>query len=425
MSKIYSVPRGTKDILPEEVELWQYLEEKFRECCLLFGYKEIRTPVFEATNLFTRSIGEGTDIVDKEMYNFEDKSGRELSLRPEGTAPIIRAVIEGNLYSKESLLRLYYLGPMFRYDRPQKGRQRQFHQVGIEAIGSGSAFLDGEIILLSNFFLATIGIKETILHLNSVGCNICRPSYKEELKNFLQNKFDSFCEDCKTRFLYNPLRILDCKNEKCKSEIKNSPKVLEYLCGECKEHFDNLKNHLEKLGIKYQINPYLVRGLDYYTKTTFEITSSLLGSQDAIIGGGRYDNLVEQFGGPSLGAVGFAAGCERIINILSQRKEKILKKQEYVFIATIGEEAKFKGIEIANKLRERKIATLISPDFSSLKSQMRQADKYAKYVIIIGENEIKKNIYILKNLTTGEQKEMKEEELVNFLESVFPTSIIP
>jgi histidyl-tRNA synthetase len=412
MSKLYSVPRGTKDILPEEIELWQYLEKNFQDCCRLFGYKEIRTPIFESSDLFIRTLGEETDIVEKEMYIFEDKSGRSLALRPEATAPVIRTVVEKSLFSKESLLRLYYIGPMFRYDRPQKGRYRQFHQVGVEAIGSSSFFLDGEVISLSCFFLSRIGLKNFNLQLNSVGCKICRKIYRENLRNFLENKIGNFCPDCQKRFIKNPLRILDCKNENCKRNIENSPKILDYLCESCKEHFENLKNYLDRIKIDYKINPYLVRGLDYYTKTTFEITSPFLGSQDAILGGGRYDYLVEEFGGPPLGAVGFAGGCERIINILSENREKILEKQKYVFIATLGKEAKFRGIEIANKLRSEKICTLISPEESSLKSQMRQANKYAEYVIIIGENEIEKNIYTLKNLNTGEQKEVKEEELI-------------
>lgn len=410
----YSLPRGTKDILPEEIELWQYLEKNFRESCNLFGYKEIRTPIFEFTEVFARSIGETTDIVEKEMYNFKDRAGRNLTLRPEATAAVIRAVVEKSLYTKQPLLRLYYMGPMFRYDRPQKGRYRQFHQLGVEAIGSYSAFLDGEVISLSIFFLTRIGLKNIQLQLNSVGCKNCRNYYREELKNFLKDKIENFCEDCNRRFLLNPLRILDCKNEECRKEIENSPKILNYLCNDCSKHFEILKNYLETLKIEYKINPYLVRGLDYYTKTTFEITFPSSGNQDAIAGGGRYDNLVEEFGGPSLGAVGFAAGCERIINILSDSKN-ISEQTKYVFVATVGEIAKLKGVEIASKLRERKIPVLLSPEFSSLKSQMRQADKYAEYVIIIGEEEIKNNIYILKDLKTGNQKEFKEEELYEYL----------
>ena len=410
-------PRGTKDILPQEVGVWQYLEETFREVCSLFSYQEIKTPVFEEAALFVRGVGEDTDIVSKEMYNFKDKGGRELSLRPEGTAPIIRAYLEHSLYKEIPLLKLYYSGPMFRYDRPQAGRWRQFHHLGVEAIGSPQPALDGEVIALALYFLKRLKIKELNLQLNSVGCPTCRKTYQEVLQKHLKDKLPLLCSDCQNRFLNNPLRILDCKKESCQEVVRTIPPIFDYLCGDCREHFEGIKEYLEEMKIKYILAPHLVRGLDYYTKTAFEITSTHLGAQNALGGGGRYDGLVETCGGPSIPAVGMALGVERIIIALQEERIELpLKKKEETFIATVGEEAKREGFKLLSQLRAAGLAADLDYRPSSLKAQMRQGDKKgARFVIIIGEEELKKGLVSLRDLRQGKQEEIKKEEVIKVL----------
>lgn len=411
------VPRGTKDILPEEVGVWQYLEETFREVCSLFGYQEIKTPIFEEAALFVRGVGRDTDIVSKEMYNFKDKGDRELSLRPEGTAPIIRAYVEHSLYKKTPLLKLYYLGPMFRYDRPQAGRWRQFHHLGVEAIGSSQPALDGEVIALALYFLKRLKIKELELQLNSVGCPTCREAYQKDLQKCLKDKLPLLCSDCQNRFSNNPLRVLDCKKEPCQEVVKSIPPVLDYLCQDCQEHFAGVKEYLDEIKIKYTLNPHLVRGLDYYTRTAFEITSTHLGAQNALGGGGRYDGLVETCGGPSIPAVGMALGVERIIIALQEERIELpLKKKEETFIATVREEAKKEGFKLLSQLRAAGFAADLDYRPSSLKAQMRQGDKKgARFVIIIGEEELKRGVVSLRDLRQGKQEEIKKEEIIKVL----------
>lgn len=411
---MFKVVRGTKDIFLDEIKYWQYVEENFKKICKIFNYQEIRTPIFEETEVFIRSIGLETDIVEKEMYTFLDKKGRNLALRPEETAPVIRAYVENSIFLKKPLSKFYYIGPMFRYDRPQAGRYRQFHQLGVEAIGDISPYLDLEIIILSLNFLENLGLKNFKLFINSIGCKNCRVNYQSELKRFLEKKL--LCNDCNRRLKSAPIRILDCKNEGCKEIAKGIPEIFNFLCDECSEHFEKLKDSLTNFGIEFQIDPYLVRGLDYYTKTCFEIKTDLLGAQNSLIGGGRYDELVKEFGGPDTSAVGFAAGEERIVFCLKKQKIEIKEEGIDVLISTIGDKAKLRGIKLLFNLRRNGLIS--DHDFRtiSLKSQLRYADKLgARFVIIIGEDELKKNIFLVKDLKKSVQFEVSEDDIVNFL----------
>lgn len=404
-------PRGTKDILQDEIYLYQYLEDKFHKICRQHNYTEIRTPIFEDANLFIRSIGETLDIVKKEMYTFFDKKGRHLALRPEGTAPIIRAYLENLIYSRQELYKVYYISPMFRYDRPQQGRYRQFHQLGVEAIGSSSPVIDAEVIKLSCEFLDDLKIKY-ILNLNSVGCPICRPDYGEEIKIFLKDKLINLCDNCKVRYEKNPLRIFDCKVEECKNILRDIPEIFPHLCKECSDHFNVVQNYLKILNINYLLNKNLVRGLDYYTRTTYEIMpAGESGSQSALLGGGRYDNLVEDLGGSKTPAVGMSAGEERII--LHLQKDIIKTKDEIVlFIITLGEEAEKFALKILFELRKKGIKVEINSFKKSLKSQLKYADKIsARYVLIIGEDEVRKNVFILRDMYSSIQREITLSEL--------------
>ncbi|MBR5908455.1 MAG: histidine--tRNA ligase, partial [Schwartzia sp.] len=305
-------PRGTKDILPDSVERWRYVEEKIRDLCERFGYREIRTPLFEHTELFQRGIGDTTDVVEKEMYTFTDRGGRSITLRPENTAAAVRAYLEHKLYAEDALTKLFYIGSMFRFDRPQKGRFREFHQFGVEALGEASPAVDAEIILLAVRFLQSLGLKELSLSINSVGDPACRPVYRQKLKDFFKEKLDGLCDDCRSRYDRNPMRLLDCKNPKCHELSVGAPEISDCLCDECAEHFEKVKSYLKAAGVEYTCDPRLVRGLDYYTKTAFEIKYEPLGAQSAVAGGGRYDGLVEEIGGNSTPAVGFAVGLERV-----------------------------------------------------------------------------------------------------------------
>ncbi|MFH1362457.1 MAG: histidine--tRNA ligase, partial [bacterium] len=353
----YSAARGTKDILPQDVALWQKLEETCRKIFALYNYSEIRTPIFESTELFARSIGKTTDIVSKEMYEFKDKKGRSLTLRPEETAPVVRASLENNLISPDSVTKLYYIGPMFRYERPQAGRQRQFHQAGIEVFGSSDPSLDAEVILLNLELFKGLGIKELEVNLNSVGCPACRPNYQKLLKEHFKENIKKMCQDCQTRFEHNPLRILDCKNLNCQQTIEAAPASINTLCDECLDHFNGLLKYLKLAKVAFKINNRLVRGLDYYTKTTFEIVSGKLGAQNAVCGGGRYDNLVQQLGGKSIPAVGFAVGLERIIELIKNDKlcaegASAFGGKISLYIATLGEQARGIGFDLLAKLRQ-------------------------------------------------------------------------
>jgi histidyl-tRNA synthetase len=410
----YAAPRGTKDILPAETVLWQTIEQICRETFELFNYREIRTPVFESTDVFTRSIGDSTDIVSKEMYTFADRKGRSLTLRPEATASVVRAGLENNLISPDNLLKVYYLGPMFRYERPQAGRQRQFHQAGVEAFGSADPALDAETIQLSVKLFAGLGLKDLEVDLNSVGCKKCQPVFRDALKKYFKSHLADLCEDCRKRFEINPLRILDCKEAHCQKYIEKAPAMIDHLDPECKTHFDQVVGWLDGLGVKYRINDRLVRGLDYYTRTVFEVVSKELGAQNAVCGGGRYDDLVEQFGGKSVPAIGFAVGLERLVEIL---KPSPIESRVDLFIATMGEAAKKIGFNLLTQARDLGLGADMDFLNKSLKAQMKAADKMkAEFVYIIGEEELKKRSAVLKNMKTAEQKEVEFAELFSQFE---------
>ena len=413
----YTLSRGTKDILPDEVGVWQFIEGTAIKLFEEYNYKEIRTPVFEGTNLFTRSIGSTTDIVSKEMYTFLDKGGRSLTLRPEGTASVVRACLENNLIGPDKLVKLYYLGPMFRYERPQAGRYRQFYQIGVEVFGSADPFVDAEVIALGVSLFASIGLKDLEVDINSIGCAECRPIFREKLKDYFEANRKNLCKDCQERLDYNPLRILDCKEGRCQQYIKGAPAPLDHVCGECKKNFESIIKLLESSDIKYRINNRLVRGLDYYTRTTFEIVSKQLGAQNAVCGGGRYDTLVEELGGKPTPATGFAIGVDRVIEVM--RAQNVLipeSKAVDLFIVSLGEEAKKKGYDILSKVRAKGLTADMDYLGRSLKAQMKAADKIgAKLVYIIGDEEIKKGLGILRVMETGEQEEVKFDCIIEKL----------
>jgi len=409
----YSAPRGTKDILPEEAALWQFIENACREVFELYNYREIRTPVFESTDLFSRSIGVTTDIVKKEMYTFTDRKGRSLTLRPEETAPVVRACLENNLISADQVTKLYYLGPMFRYERPQAGRQRQFHQAGIEVFGSQDPAIDAEVIQLSVKLFEKIGLKDLEIDINSVGCKKCQPKFRDAIREYFRSNIKNMCEDCKQRLETNPLRILDCKEPPCQKYIEKAPAAVDYLDADCKIHFEEVVRWLGDLGIKYKINDRLVRGLDYYTKTAFEIVSKQLGAQNAVCGGGRYDDLVEELGGKPTPAVGFAIGMERVVEMLRNSKFEIRNPRLDLFVATLGDEAKRVGFDLIAKARGKGISADMDYLGKSLKAQMKAADRMAaRFVYIIGDDEVAKKSAVIKDMTSAEQSEVKFEELL-------------
>lgn len=404
----YKAVYGTHDILPDESSRWQYLENKVKEIFAIYNYKEIRVPTFEETELFARSIGQDTDIVQKEMYTFLDQGKRSITLRPEATAGMVRAYLEHNLGEKSPLVKLYYLGSMFRQERPQKGRLREFHQFDIEAIGSVDPLLDVEQIEMAVRICKELNISNFKLHLNSIGCPVCRAVHREKLLDFMKDRVGDLCEDCKTRYLRNPLRMFDCKKEQCMEQLKDAPMMIDYLCGDCQTHYDQVKRYLDKLKIDYFEDKRLVRGLDYYTKTAFEIKSPRLGSQDTLLGGGRYDLLVEELGGKSTPAIGFAAGIERFMLLLKMEKKVDLEDRRVsLFIAALGDEAKAFAVKLIRDLRHKNITCEMDYLQRSLKAQMREANRQkAQKVLIIGEEEMKSGKAVLKDMQTGKQKDI-------------------
>jgi len=406
-----NAPRGTNDILPPDSFKWQYLEEKAKEICRKYNYKEIRTPIFESTDLFIRGIGESTDIVEKEMYTFEDKGGRSITLRPEGTAPVVRSFIENKLYGKALPFKFFYSGPMFRYERPQAGRYRQFHQFGVEVLGSDNPLVDVEIIKLGIDFLKEVGLSDFFVEINSVGCKECRPPYLEKLKKYFSEVNQELCGDCKRRIETNPFRVLDCKVESCQEIIKDAPKITDNLCNKCKDDFEKVKNGLNSLKIEYREVPTLVRGLDYYTNTAFEIKSDELGSQDAIFAGGRYNGLIEEIGDRDIPGVGFALGLERL-EILLEGKELDIESGIDIYIVTIGESAEREGFKYLNQLRESGISADKDYFGRSVKSQMKDADrKNSNYTIILGNEELESGQATLRNMKSGEEFSVVLSEL--------------
>ena len=414
-SQIRSI-KGTQDILPGETEKWQRLEQLVRSTMGTYNYKEIRTPVFEKTELFDRGVGNQTDIVSKEMYSWTDQGGENLTLKPELTAPVSRAYIQHNLGSKQPLTKLYYIDALFRRERPQKGRYRQFHQFGVEAFGSENPEIDSEIIAIAVSIFKQLDIKDLRLKINSIGSDVCRANFKEELKIFLKPHFDSLSETSKVRFKKNPLRILDSKSEEEIKLMQNAPSISDYWTPDDKAHFTELCNFLDAIGVKFEIDHNLVRGLDYYSRTTFEILSSSLGAQDALCGGGRYDGLVEMIGGKPTPGIGFAAGIERILLASAQEFDENKIK---LYIVGLGEKVRVKVVELAELLRENHIPCDYDMLRRSMKAQLREANKMrANYAIIIGENELEKSQIELKDLTTGDQQKVAMESILSHLKSL-------
>lgn len=407
------VPKGTQDILPEDISKWYYIEDMIKEILSKYGYKEIRTPFFEYTDLFVRGIGESTDIVTKEMFTFSDRKGRSLTLRPEGTAPVIRAYLENSMDRISKVTKLFYLGPMFRCEKPQAGRFRQFNQFGIEVIGTKSSVADAEVILTVLEIYRKLGLKNLEILINSVGCNKCRVNYVQKLKEYLRDKKDFLCSECKERYNKNPLRALDCKKDSCKKITEAAPVITENLCQECESHFSEVKSYLDDQKIVFHEDPRLVRGLDYYTKTAFEIISGGLGAQNAIGGGGRYDDLVEELGGKPTPAVGFAAGIERMILAIDKQKvEWPVEKGLDAFVAIVDEKNRDTAFGLVQKIRNTGSTGDSNFFEGSLKSQMRIANKMgAKYTVIVREEELSRNMVILRNMQTKEQKEVQIDNL--------------
>ncbi|MBE3091564.1 MAG: histidine--tRNA ligase [Candidatus Atribacteria bacterium] len=411
------VPKGTQDILPEDILKWYHIEDMIKEILNKYGYKEIRTPYFEYTDLFIRGIGESTDIVTKEMFTFPDRKGRSLTLRPEGTAPVVRAYLENRMDRISKVIKLFYLGPMFRCEKPQAGRFRQFNQFGIEVIGTKSSAADAEVILTVLDVYKKLGLKNLEILINSVGCKKCRVDYVQKLKKYLKDKKDFLCSECKERYNKNPLRVLDCKKDSCKKIIEIAPVITENLCQECESHFSEVKSYLNDQKIVFHEDPRLIRGLDYYTKTAFEIISGGLGAQNAIGGGGRYDDLVEELGGKPTPAVGFAAGIERMIIAIDQQKIKWpVEKGLDIFVAKVNEKNKDTAFRLLQKIRNTGLSADMDYSEGSLKSQMRIANKIgARYAVIVGEEELSKNMVIFRNMQTKEQKEIKIDNIIDEL----------
>jgi len=411
--KITSV-RGFKDILPEEIGRWRFVEKTAREVFENFGYAEIRIPILEKTELFARGIGETTDIVEKEMYTFTDRSGTSVTLRPEATASIVRAYMENGLYTKEPEAKLFVIGPMFRHERPQKGRLRQFNQINAEVLGVDDPMVDAEVILMLIHFLEKVGLRKLELQLNSVGCRTCRPAYRKKLQDFLLARERSLCPDCQRRIHTNPLRIFDCKVESCGRIMAEAPLLIDSLCAECGDHFKMVKSYLEMLQTPYVINPRMVRGLDYYVRTAFEVVSHDLGAQNAVTGGGRYDGLVSDLGGPEIPGIGFAIGMERLISLLPPETD--LKKRSRVFIAFVGEEAKEKAFTLAHELHLKGFAVEMGYGQKSLKSQMRRANKLgSRRVVILGDEELKTRKVMIRDMESKTQGQVDLDRITEVL----------
>ena len=405
--------KGTKDMLPSEAYKWNYIADKLRKISEEYGIREIRTPMFEATELFERGVGETTDVVQKEMYTFEDNGGRSITLKPEGTAPAVRAFIEHSLYADAQPTKMFYFTDCFRYEKMQKGRLRQFHQYGIEVFGSQEASIDAEIISLVMRSLDEFGIKGISLNINSLGCPSCRAKYNEALKEYLKSNYDDLCETCKTRFEKNPMRIIDCKEKKCKEIVKNAPIILDFICDECKEHFEKLKNYLTAMGIEYNVDPQIVRGLDYYSKTVFEVIKDGL----TICGGGRYDYLVEEIGGPKTPAMGFGLGLERLLLTLEEEGIKIEEPNRCdLFIGSMGDNAKLKAMKLAFDLRKEGLKVDIDHLGKSVKAQMKYANKIgARFTFVIGDSEIQENMVNVKRMSDGEKFEVALDNIKNIV----------
>lgn len=410
-----NIPKGTKDVLPFESYKWHYVERIARETADLYCLNEIRTPTFEHTELFLRGVGDTTDIVNKEMYTFLDKGERSITLKPEGTAGVARCFIENGLFNNAMPLKMYYITPVFRYENPQKGRLREHHQFGVEVYGGAGADTDAEVIKLAYTVLKKCGLSVK-LYINSMGCPECRKKYNEALKDYFADKLDKLCPTCHERYYKNPLRILDCKEDGCKALCKDAPKIVDYLCDDCSAHFKKLQELLTDCGVAYEINPFIVRGLDYYTKTVFEFVTTALGSQGTVCGGGRYDNLISELGGTPTCGVGFGMGIERLLMLMEAENVVIpTHDNPKLYIATMGDEAYKKAFEIASVLRDKGVKAEVDHAGRGVKAQFKYADKiHAENVITIGENELNSGVAQIKNMTDGTQKEIKIDEITAY-----------
>ena len=411
-----NAPKGTKDTLPREVYKWHFVEDAFRDMCRRYGFKEIRTPEFEHTELFKRGVGDTTDIVQKEMYTWE-QAKRSLTLRPEGTAPVVRAMVENKLYADVQPGKYYYDISCFRYEKPQAGRLRAFHQFGVEVFGTNDMMADAEIIALGADFLDEMGIKDVKLHINSIGCPKCREEYKKVLKEFLAPKYDGLCDTCKDRYERNPIRILDCKSPEGQKAVEGAPRMIDYLCDECRGAFEDLQADLDALGIEYEVDPGIVRGLDYYTKTAFEFISTKLGAQNTVCGGGRYDHLSETLGGPPIPGVGFGLGIERLLITMEESGIEIPEPEGAdAFIAFIGDAGKKKGLGLMRQLRKEGLHIEMDDMARNMKGQFKLADRLgSKYTIVIGDDEIANGKAVVKTMATSEQQEVPFEEIEAFI----------
>jgi len=395
--------KGFKDIIPGEVETWQFIEQTARSIFHRFGFFEIKVPVLEKTKLFIRSIGETTDIVEKEMYTFPDRNGSSLTMRPEGTAPVLRAYIENGLHAVKPIQKLYTIGPMFRHERPQKGRLRQFHQMSVEVLGTDKPWLDSEVMAMAWQIMRELGLTAS-LEINSLGCKACRPSFNKALLDFL-NQAEELCDDCLRRRETNPLRVLDCKSSNCQKQYAQAPSILDFLCDGCRDHFTAVKDGLELLSVPFKVNSFMVRGLDYYTRTTFELVTDDLGAQSAVGAGGRYDGLVKQLGGPDVPGIGFAMGVERLALLLDQLGKGAIGSRIDLFIAALGSQAQEKAFVLTNMLRANGLSVAMDFMDRSLKNQMKQAGKAgARYALILGEQELENGEAVLRNMETRDQQ---------------------
>ena len=408
-----NAPKGTKDLLPGQVHKWHYVEGKFADICRRYGFKEIRTPMFEHTEVFARGIGDTTDVVQKEMYTFNDHGNRSITLKPEGTSGAVRAFIEHKQYAEVQPTKYYYNTDCFRYEKPQSGRLRHFHQFGIEVFGTPNMMADAEVICLAHDFLTDLGITEIELIINSVGCPECRKKYREALKAYLLPHYEELCGTCKERFERNPMRIIDCKSEICQAIVKDAPRMIDYLCDDCRNAFEDLKSNLTAMGIDFTIDPNIVRGLDYYTKTAFEFVTTKIGAQGTVCGGGRYDHLVEELGGPPIPGVGFGLGIERLL-LLMEANNAYFPEENRVdaFIAVMGDAAKAFGLKLARELRAKGITAEMDTLARNIKGQFKYADRLnARYTLVIGDNELEKGVVSLKDMVKSEQREIKIEDI--------------
>ena len=420
MALITKAIKGTKDVLPSEVYKNQYIEATCLTVAENFGYKEMRTPVFEHTELFQRGVGDTTDVVQKEMYTFDDKGGRSITLRPEGTAGAARSFLENGLSNEALPQKICYLTSCYRYEKPQAGRLREFHQFGIECFGATSPLADAEMIALAKQIFDELGVKDLHLELNSIGCPTCRAEYHKALKEYFASRVDELCDTCRDRLDRNPMRILDCKSPVCSEIAKDAPVVLDYLCDECKEHFEKTKSYLDAMNIEYIVNPQIVRGLDYYTKTVFEFVADSIGAQGTVCGGGRYDGLIEELGGQRTPSLGFGMGLERLQLVMeAQGCEFPEPSRPDLFIVAMGDKATLKAVEIAKDMRDEGYSVVYDLNGRSLRAQMKYADKInAKYNVVIGDNEVDTKSAVLKDMTTGEQSNISLETFVSGFYSI-------